>query len=190
MKGIKNSLKKLSLTRRSTKSRPTTEKDRLIDANIKRVAYEESFPKILTYKEVSLPGDIIHPKVLDDLPDFEVREDDIYIVSYPQSGSQVIEEIVTLIVNKINEKNPSRRQRVAQVAKLEAANPYGHVRWLKGLRSPRILTTNLPFDLIPDKVKETLCRVRIFFLLCITIIIVLRDIQKIKKWQICTFFTN
>jgi len=159
MKGIKNSLKKLSFSRQSVRPRQSTEKDRLIDANIKRVAYEESFPKILSYKNVSLPGDIIHPKVLDDLPDFELREDDIIIVSYPQSGSQVLEEIVTLIVNRVNDKNPSRRQRAAQVAKLEAANPYGHVRWLKGLKSPRILTTNLPFDLIPEKVKETLCKV-------------------------------
>ena len=157
MKSLKDSLKRFRISGRQSK-----EKEPLIDKNAKRVEYLQSFPKVLVYKGYELPGDLIHSKVLDDIQDFEVRQSDIFIVSYPQSGSAVVEEIVSQLVNKLKEEEdvPMRRVRPrGQVAKLEADSPYGHLRWLKGLKSPRILTTNLPLDLLPEGLKNTNCKV-------------------------------
>ncbi|CAG2105853.1 unnamed protein product, partial [Medioppia subpectinata] len=43
--------------------------------------------------------------------------------------------------------------------RLEAAHPYGHLRWLNALKSPRILASNLPLALMPDSVKTPVCKI-------------------------------
>ncbi|CAG2179412.1 unnamed protein product, partial [Oppiella nova] len=162
MQGLKKSLTKFQRSHSTTGSggqAATGEKDALIDKSIKRVAYLESFPKVLEYNGYELPGDVINAKVLDNLQDLDDRESDIFIVSYPQSGSAVVEELVMKLVDKKVEKTPSRRARKAQVAKLEGAHPYGHLRWLNGLKAPRILTTNLPLNLMPNHVKTPICKI-------------------------------
>ncbi|CAG2118544.1 unnamed protein product, partial [Medioppia subpectinata] len=40
-----------------------------------------------------------------------------------------------------------------------AAHPYGHLRWLNALKSPRILASNLPLALMPDSVKTPVCKI-------------------------------
>ncbi|CAG2116796.1 unnamed protein product [Medioppia subpectinata] len=166
MKGLKQSFKKLGRSKSIAsvgsggQGWDGQEKEALIDRSIKRVAYLESFPKVIDYMGYELPGDVINPKVLDNIQDLDVRESDIFIVSYPQSGASAVEELVLKLVDKMLEKQPQgRRQRSASVSRLEAAHPYGHLRWLNALKSPRILASNLPLALMPDSVKTPVCKI-------------------------------
>src|SRR5581483_8324770 len=114
----------------------------------KSITYQQSFSKVIFYKDVLLQGDIIFPKVLDELAEMEIRSSDILIASYPQSGASVMEEIVTLLVKHSNVKLMRSRNRGdsagPQVTQMEIGHPRGHLRFLKGIKSPRILTTHLP----------------------------------------------
>lgn len=64
--------------------------------------------------------------------------------------------MVRMMVNK-DQKNQSEilhsQEKVESipVGRLEASNQYGHLRWLKSLKSPRLLASHLPFDLIPKQ---------------------------------------
>jgi len=150
------------------KNQPASERDRLIQSKsdcddeenlkAKSITYQQSFGKVISYNNVLLQGDIIFPKVLDELAEMEMRSSDILIASYPQSGSSVLEEIVTLLTKYANVKLMRSRNRDdssgPQVTQMEIGHPRGHLRFLKGIKSPRILTTHLPVELIPAQARQ------------------------------------
>ena len=163
MQRLKTSIRKLTNGLRISHSK-IDESTTLIDKSAKYQQYLDSVPNVLHYKDYELPADLIHPKVLDDLPDFEIRENDILIVSYPQSGSSVAEDLISQIVAKAHESQTQRRGRwKCQVARLEESNPFGHMRWLNGLKSPRMFTSNLPLELLPQAIRNGGCKVIILF---------------------------
>lgn len=160
MQSLKTSIRKLKNRLSGLSGHKADERTTLIDKSAKYQQYLASVPHVLHYKDYELPADLIHPKVLDDLTDFEIRQSDVLIVSYPQSGSSVAEDLVSQILTKVNESQTSGRGRwKGQVARLEEANPFGHMRWLHGLKSPRILTSNLPLELLPQEINSGSCKV-------------------------------
>ena len=42
-------------------------------------------------------------KIKDDIYNFQVREDDIWIVTFPKSGTTWMQETITMLVNDVNE---------------------------------------------------------------------------------------
>lgn len=164
MKGIKNSLKKLSFPRLSFRDsihiqnydqNLQGEEGVVSDIEAKRHDYRERVAKIATYRNFEFPEDAVHPRLLEALEDLDIREDDIFLFSYPASNGHLLEDMVRLMVNK-DEKNRSeilKREKAEclPVGRLEVSNLYGHLRWLKSLKSPRLLASHLPFDLLPKQ---------------------------------------
>ena len=146
---------------KNTFLRKTVETEPLIQRSFEREEYIQSFPKVLVYKGYELPGDLISAKLLDKLHDFEVRESDVFIVSYPESGSSILEEVVSQIVDKLKVRLPAkgctsrRLPGKAQVMRIES-----DIRMLGRMKSPRLFSTNLPLELLPEDVRNGVCKVR------------------------------
>lgn len=170
MKSIKNSLKKLSHRLSGEPSSQNLDfenntKEGLSELDLKGSIYNEGLPKVINYKNYQFPEDIINVRVLESLEDFEIRCDDIFLLSYPATSSHLIEDLVRSLLGKVGEKNSAQSQtpEIAltlnskttkiQIARLEVSNPYGHIRWLKSLKSPRVFVSNLPFDLMPAQLR-------------------------------------
>nr|XP_027199340.1 sulfotransferase 4A1-like isoform X2 [Dermatophagoides pteronyssinus] len=178
MKNIKNSIKKLRASwafRESIQSNNNNESDNDDNIETKQRLYEQMIPNMVIYKGYKFPGNAVNKRVLENIEDFDVRDDDIYLIAYPANGTHLLEDIVQALLQKHFEKknlqqnqketnetkksddnqNHNDDQQTPQitVARLEASNLYGHIRWLNSLRSPRLISTSLPYDLLPQQLQ-------------------------------------
>lgn len=152
---FQNSLRKLSF-RSARKFEPS-----LSDLDVHKQAYIDSITKPLFYKDVLLEGDIIYSKVLDDLADFDIRPDDIWIISYPHGGAQVVEEIVRLMVNHEQRKLPRRRPLEVQVVHVEFGHPRGHIRWYNIYIKINLNVTNeVKLSIVPNAIAVKAYKVK------------------------------
>ncbi|KAM4651434.1 sulfotransferase 2B1-like [Discoglossus pictus] len=76
--------------------------------------------------------------------EFQVRDDDIYNVTYPKSGTNWMAEILTLIKN---EGDPSLCQSVPNFVRSPWYEIPNEQSKLKDLPSPRLLSSHLPFQI-------------------------------------------
>ncbi|KAJ7351135.1 hypothetical protein OS493_036337 [Desmophyllum pertusum] len=98
------------------------------------------------------------PQLLADfISNFQTRADDVFVATFPKSGTTWVQEIVWQIFNDGNVNSETIFQRVPF---LETANNL-HIPQpdIKTLPSPRILKTHLPYDVIPKGAnKDTRCK--------------------------------
>lgn len=124
-----------------------------------RAAYVKSIPRAQWFGGVLLQGYLVHQDVLRGIEDFEIRDDDVFIVTYPKSGTTWTEEIVSL-VHHDGDPNAVRNKLLAyRVEHLEVGRPVGHLRHLRKLRSPRLMATHLPLSLIPKQLRQGKCKI-------------------------------
>lgn len=168
MKSLKNSFKKLTNTiglreeTLSSKKKNVEYRPMVMDIEMKRINYQQSIADIVFHKNYIFPGDAIHERVLDNIQDLDIRDDDIFIVSYPANGGHYLEDIVILLIQKDWEKKQNNAESniieengksQISIARLESSNLYGHIRWLNSIKSPRIISTSLPYDLLPQQLQ-------------------------------------
>lgn len=94
-----------------------------------------------------------------DLNHFETRSDDIYVVSFPKSGTTWMQEIVWQIFNdgKISEERVERRYAVLETSQL-FDRPRGDSDKKVSLNSqpsPRLIKSHLPYHVIPMSKDES-----------------------------------
>ena len=131
---------------------PDLEKDEL------RAAYIKSIPRCKNYRGLLMQGYLVSPKFMRDMPHFQVRPDDLVICSYPRSGTTWMEEIVSCVTSNFDKKFMSKKVH-DRVIHLEAGRTFGQGRYLKNLKSPRLLGTHLPLSHCPDMLKDLKCKV-------------------------------
>src|SRR5688572_26319605 len=73
------------------------EDDADLDSDPLRASYVRSIPMCKLYKGLLLQGYLISPKFMRSLSSFHIRPDDLFICSYPRSGTTWTEEIVSCI---------------------------------------------------------------------------------------------
>ncbi|XP_078614180.1 sulfotransferase 2B1-like [Branchiostoma floridae x Branchiostoma japonicum] len=109
---------------------------------------QHSLSKVRPYAEyqgIRFPTAIVQEESLDAMKTFEIRDDDVVIVSYPKSGINWMFEVVRKILGgKIGEKSlpigpefwPPEKQKPCYIELRESP-------------SPRIMVTHLPYQLAP-----------------------------------------
>ncbi|XP_072050084.1 sulfotransferase 1B1-like [Amphiura filiformis] len=113
-------------------------------------------PGLHVYDGITFPR-IVKASSLDAMKTWQVREDDIFIVTYPKSGTHWIYEIVNLIVNKGEQANFDRSHMATRPEKTiingdlrtiqdntdaVAASPAGY-EIMDSWESPRIISTHM-----------------------------------------------
>uniref|UniRef100_H0W9U7 Sulfotransferase n=1 Tax=Cavia porcellus TaxID=10141 RepID=H0W9U7_CAVPO len=87
-------------------------------------------------------------ELLHALDSFDVREDDVFLVSYPKSGTHWIAEVIESIPNaRISLTSPIE---LGDVSKLEELKTYSE---------RRVIPTHLSYDLLPVNIKQKQCKI-------------------------------
>ncbi|XP_062581414.1 sulfotransferase 1 family member D1-like [Saccostrea cucullata] len=106
------------------------------------------------------------PDVLDAVKDFDVRDDDVFIVTFPKAGTTWLQEIVWLIVNDGDTQKAKGEQVYFRSPFLEfkdlVLNEVG-LELAKPMPSPRVIKTHLPVDLAPTGIFKTKCKKLVLF---------------------------
>ncbi|XP_067048563.1 amine sulfotransferase-like [Acropora muricata] len=87
------------------------------------------------------------------LSNFQTKSDDVFVVSYPKSGTTWTQEIVWQIHNegKVSRENIGRRVPFLEYATVE----YTEKPDFEALPSPRLITSHLTADTIPKGLDES-----------------------------------
>ncbi|XP_023711627.1 luciferin sulfotransferase, partial [Cryptotermes secundus] len=91
-----------------------------------------------------------------------VREDDVWVVTYPKSGTTWMQEMVWLLVNNLDYKTARSILQTERSPYLETgclvkeaartkANIRDSVREVEMLKSPRCIKTHLPLQMLPEQ---------------------------------------
>ena len=131
---------------------------------------------------ISTPHDVVMPKtyeaISERIQNFKVREDDIWIITYPKCGTTWTQEIVWHIMNDVNKelgklplfnRSPFLEfQGIISPSFLAKALPKDgkqtemirktfeeSVDYAENLPSPRIIKSHMPFELLPDNLLDT-----------------------------------
>lgn len=116
------------------------------------------------------------------LDNFEVFEDDIWVCSFPSSGAPWIQEIIWLLMNNFDYEstNESIYRRfgfleMETLVNLDASeiepkylklveHVWDSIKWSKKLKKPRLLTTHLPWSLLPKQIANGDKKPRIIYI--------------------------
>ncbi|CAL1274355.1 unnamed protein product [Larinioides sclopetarius] len=114
----------------------------------------ESFDVYLC-NEFSLPSFAIK-FIQEEYETYEARNDDIYVVSYPKTGTTWLQEIVYLIHSNVDIKS-------ALTLGLNKRFPYiehsmTNFSEVKNMGSPRLLKTHLPYSCLPEDILQKQCK--------------------------------
>lgn len=94
--------------------------------------------------------------IFNEIDKFQARPDDVYVVSFPKTGTTWVQEIVYLIANNLDFET-------AESLTLETRFPflefiYPGIKSINKLPSPRFIKTHLPLPLLPKSIQDEGCK--------------------------------
>ncbi|KAM5262771.1 sulfotransferase 6B1-like [Ctenodactylus gundi] len=99
------------------------------------------------FKGILFPS-VSSKELLHSLDSFDAREDDVFLVSYPKSGTHWVAEIINSIPNaKITLTSPLE---LGDISKFEDLKLYS---------KRRVIPTHLSYDLLPVNIKQKQCKI-------------------------------
>nr|XP_004665420.1 sulfotransferase 1E1 [Jaculus jaculus] len=113
----------------------------------------EDFHGVLMYKPFT--------KYWDEVETFTASLDDLVIASYPKSGTTWASEIVDMIYKEGDVEKCKQDAIYNRIPYLECReeNIFHGVKQLKEMKSPRIVKTHLPAQLLPESFWEKNCKI-------------------------------
>nr|XP_042701513.1 amine sulfotransferase-like [Chrysemys picta bellii] len=96
------------------------------------------------------PGHVT-PEYIDSLEDFEIRDSDVFVVTYPKSGNVWIQNILSFIYHEGHRDGTENMKIIARVPWLEY-----NVHNMDYVHRPssRLFTTHLPYYLVPRDLRN------------------------------------
>ncbi|XP_054555102.1 amine sulfotransferase-like [Talpa occidentalis] len=110
-----------------------------------------TYKYLFKFKGFYFSTSFLDHELLENLDDFEVRDDDVFIVTYPKSGTRWTQQILSLIYFE------NHRNRTESI-NVNIRAPYIEYNLQKTdfskRPSPRIFCTHLPYHLVPKGLKN------------------------------------
>ncbi|KAH1173716.1 amine sulfotransferase-like [Mauremys mutica] len=100
--------------------------------------------------------DIVTREYIDSLEDFEIRDSDVFVVTYPKSGTVWTQNILSLIYHEGHRDGTENMEIIDRVPWLEY-----NIRNMDYVRrpSPRLFASHLPYYLVPRDLKNRRAKV-------------------------------
>ncbi|XP_069829750.1 amine sulfotransferase-like [Dendropsophus ebraccatus] len=118
---------------------------------------EEVINNILfNYKGTYFASWVTSLQVVKDLEHMEVRESDVFLVTYPKSGTVWTQQILSLIFNEGHRNGTEKIENVNRMPWIEY-NP-NNIDF-NSRPSPRLFTTHLPYYLMPRDLKSKMPKI-------------------------------
>lgn len=89
---------------------------------------------------------------LDKFKTFETRKDDVWVVSFPKSGTTWVQEIAYLILNDCDFKKATSESIEHRSPFIDYPSP--GLKYINNMSSPRIIKTHLPLRFLPENVEN------------------------------------
>nr|XP_032827114.1 bile salt sulfotransferase-like isoform X2 [Petromyzon marinus] len=118
--------------------------------------HESPRTAMFVYSGVLFPSNIHSAETLGYAREFPVRPDDLFVVTYPKSGTTWMQEIVTLVYSDGDLGPVQTVPNWERVPWLEQDTGRKH---LEHRASPRLITTHLPFQLAPREIGQAKAKV-------------------------------
>ncbi|KFR03626.1 Amine sulfotransferase, partial [Opisthocomus hoazin] len=96
------------------------------------------------------------PEYLDSLEDFEIKDSDIFIATYPKSGTVWTQNILSLIIHEGHRNGTENMETLDRIPWLEYNIKNAAYA---NLPSPRVFATHLPYYLVPRDLRNKRARV-------------------------------
>uniref|UniRef100_A0A8D0C248 Sulfotransferase n=3 Tax=Salvator merianae TaxID=96440 RepID=A0A8D0C248_SALMN len=103
------------------------------------------------YKGCYLSAEMTTPEYIDSLENFEIRDDDVFLVTYPKSGTIWTQNILSLIYHEGHRNETEKIDLLDRVPWLEY-----NIRHMDYERrpSPRLFATHMPYYLVPKELRN------------------------------------
>ncbi|XP_069499293.1 amine sulfotransferase-like [Ambystoma mexicanum] len=106
---------------------------------------------IFTYKGCKFQCAAATPEGIDALEDMETNDDDVFLITYPKSGTIFIQQVVSLI---LNEGHRHRKENIVNIDRAPWIEYNIKKRDLKNIPSPRLFSSHLPYHLVPRGLRN------------------------------------
>ncbi|XP_036384064.1 amine sulfotransferase-like [Megalops cyprinoides] len=111
---------------------------------------ESTKPGLFTYKGFNFISNVHEEGYVDTLEQFVIRDDDIFVVTYPKSGTTWMQYILTLLCHNEDLKEETHKRMIDVVPWFEVKQRTD----LNEMPSPRTFLTHLPTSLVPQGLRH------------------------------------
>uniref|UniRef100_UPI000E55E89B amine sulfotransferase-like n=1 Tax=Urocitellus parryii TaxID=9999 RepID=UPI000E55E89B len=136
---------------------------------------------LLEFKGYNFERSLVKIHIVESVDDFEIRDDDVFIITYPKSGTIWTQQILSLIYFE------GHRNRTEDIKTIDRAPFFEYnthnLDFIK-MPSPRLFASHLPYYLVPKSLKNKKAKCYIFTLLLINFCTVVgsRWFDHIRGW--------
>ncbi|XP_028638513.1 amine sulfotransferase-like isoform X2 [Grammomys surdaster] len=106
---------------------------------------------LFNFKEYNFEKAFVNIEDLEKMEDFEIRDDDVFIITYPKSGTIWTQHILSLIYY---EGHRNKTENISTIDRAPFLEYNIHNLDFAKMSSPRIFTSHLPYYLVPKGLKE------------------------------------